>query len=133
MKIKRSARMTSDISMSSMSDIAFLLIIFFMVATAFIFKDGLHLILPDKSRKPVVMKEKEIVTLEVKNTSLLLNSKKVEIAEIDSGLKKLFEENNQFIVLLKIDRKTKYNVVIDLIDSVKVAGFTKLSLRMTGK
>ena len=116
-----------------MSDIAFLLIIFFMVATAFIFKDGLHLILPDKSRKPVVMKEKEIVTLEVKNTSLLLNSKKVEIAEIDSGLKKLFEENNQFIVLLKIDRKTKYNVVIDLIDSVKVAGFTKLSLRMTGK
>lgn len=131
MKIRKNIKMTSEINMSSSSDIAFLLIIFFMVTSAFIFKDGLHMVLPDKSKKPQVVEDQELATISVKqDNTILLNDKKIEKTGLEPRLKKMLMEDEELIILLKIEKDVIYQNVIDVIDTIKLVGARKLSLRM---
>jgi biopolymer transport protein ExbD len=131
MKIRRGIKNTSEINMASTSDIAFLLIIFFMITSAFIFKDGIHLVLPNKSKKPQVVADKDITTITIRSgRSLFYDGRNTDAEEIGKNLNKLFIVNADSIVLLKIDKKVPYQEVVDVIDIVKLAGIKKLSLRM---
>lgn len=123
--------MTSEISMASMSDIAFLLIIFFMVSSAFIMKDGLHLTLPDKNKKPVVVSPKDVVTIILsKNGRITYNEKNIEKPDLEKKLVEDRKKMESLFVLLKIHKSITYEKAIDLIDSVKFAGIKKLSIKM---
>ena len=131
-KIRRSARMTSDMSMSSMSDIAFLLIIFFMVASAFIFRDGLHLVLPDSSQKPVIVKPGDITTITVReNGTLLLDSRETTTVDILDYLTVIRKKDNEAIVMIRVDSRAVYQDAVEIIDTVKLSGITRLSIKMT--
>ncbi len=135
MKIKRAIKGTDEINLASSSDIAFLLIIFFMITSAFIYKDGLHLTLPDKSKKPQVVADKEITTIVVKeDETTTLNDKPMTVKEIEEQVTKLVEEDteDEMIVLVKFDADVRYQKAVEVIDAMKFTKVKKLSLRMIG-
>ena len=70
-KIKRNIRATAEITLSSMSDIAFLLIIFFLVTSIFLMKDGLHVSMPDRNKPPVFISADKILTVEFRKDGFL--------------------------------------------------------------
>ncbi len=130
-KIRKMIQMTSEISMASMSDIAFLLIIFFMVASVFIIKDGLHLVLPDKQRKPVIIASKNVITIEMfDDGTITYDEKEIAGNEIEEKLQSAFSENEKIFVLLRVSKKVKYSDTVTVIDMVKFAGIKRLSIRM---
>ncbi|MDE6556210.1 MAG: biopolymer transporter ExbD [Duncaniella sp.] len=51
MALKRSNRMMAEFSMASMTDVIFLLLIFFMVTSTFVFPTALEVNLPESSRQ----------------------------------------------------------------------------------
>ena len=131
MKIKKSIRMTDEVSMASTSDIAFLLIIFFMVTSAFSMKEGLHLVLPSKDKKPEVVMDRKIAHITVnRDGKYLFDGKKASREDIESRVKSLLEEDEETIVLVKVNKEALYQNAVDIIDAVKNTGAKKLSLRM---
>ncbi len=131
MKIKRSLKSTSEVNMASTSDIAFLLIIFFLVTSSFIFKDGLHLVLPSKNKQAKEVKKEEITTVEVRGAELItMNGTRVAEQELEKKLSDLIVKDRESVVLLKIEKNVMYQKAIDVIDIVKFAGVRKLSLKM---
>lgn len=132
-KIHRKSKGTSEVNLSSSSDIAFLLIIFFMVTSAFLFKDGLHLTLPKENSKPKVVKKDDIASITVRaDEKLLLNDKSIKKADLQKELETRLEEKGDLIVLLRIEEKTKYQQVVSIVDIAKLVGAKKLSLKMIG-
>ncbi len=130
-KVKRNIKGTSEITLSSMSDIAFLLIIFFLVTSIFLMKDGLHVSMPDKNKPPVFISADKILTIEYRKDGLLyLKDKKAEMAEIKEELSKWNIGNAGEVVLLKISGELPYEKAVTLIDTVKASGETKFSVRM---
>lgn len=130
-KIKRNIRATAEITLSSMSDIAFLLIIFFLVTSIFLMKDGLHVSIPDKNKPPVLISADKILTIEFRKDGFLyLKDKKTEMAEIKEALGKWNLDNSGEAVLLKISGELPYEKAVTLIDTVKGSGETKFSVRM---
>lgn len=130
-KIKRNIRSTAEITLSSMSDIAFLLIIFFLVTSIFLMKDGLHVSMPDKNRPPVFISKDKILTIEFrKDGALYLKDKITGIAEIKAELLKWNTDSSGKAVLLKISGELPYEKAVTLIDAVKASGETKFSVRM---
>ena len=74
--------MTSAVSLASMSDIAFLLIIFFLTASVFVIKDGLRLMLPAKGKTMIVKKPEDVCTVVLRDdASLLLDDRPVDVAD----------------------------------------------------
>ena len=130
-KIKRTINATSEISLSSMSDIAFLLIIFFLVTSIFLIKDGLHISMPDKNGAPVYMAADKILTVEFrKDSNIYIKEKKLNMGEIKSELVKWNSEKPDGAILLKISGELPYEKAITLIDTVKSSGESRFSVRM---
>ena len=130
-KIRKMIKMTSEMSMASMSDIAFLLIIFFMVASVFIIKDGLHLVLPDKKRKPVLMASRDVIRITVFDKGrILYNDKQEDVQVLEKRLIEDSRDNKKVFVLLEISRRVKYSDAIMIIDIIKFSGIKRLSIKM---
>jgi biopolymer transport protein ExbD len=130
-KIKRNIKATAEITLSSMSDVAFLLIIFFLVTSIFLLKDGLHVAMPDKNKPPVLMSASNILTVEFrKDSSLYIKDRRLDFSEVRDELKKWITEKPGGAVLLKISGQLPYEKAVTLIDAVKGSGDSRFSIRM---
>ena len=130
-KIKRNIKATAEITLSSMSDVAFLLIIFFLVTSIFLLKDGLHVAMPDKNKPPVVMSAANIFTVELRKDGILyVKDRRLEFSEVRDELKKWSSEKPGGAILLKISGQLPYEKAVTLIDAVKSSGDSRFSIRM---
>ena len=121
-----------SIPTASMADIAFLLLIFFLVATVIDVDSGIGLTLPEipEDIKTVeVPKDRMAAILINENNDVLLDGAPISIFQIKNTLKPRIvskinlEKNKKLIVSLKTDRKTVYNAYIQALDQVKLAFF----------
>jgi len=130
-KIRRSIRMFSEMNLSSMSDISFILIIFFMVTSVFTLKEGLHLTMPDKKKQPVIVAAHNVVTIQIdERERITYRDRAVAPESIEDMLKKDKMKNPKMLVLLKVSSKVPYEKAVTIIDKIQFAGIKKLTLRM---
>jgi len=135
MKVSRKRKGSSEIPTASTSDIAFLLIIFFMATTKFDVKEGLSMVLP-----PAAQEGSEVVKLSQKDMTrifitgegeIMLNEDNIGLfnqSVFDARIKAYLSENPQMIFSIKTDRDAKYNEMIKVLDRLKSAGAEKISL-----
>jgi biopolymer transport protein ExbD len=135
MLLKKKKRSPAEIPSSSLADIAFLLLIFFLVTTTIDVDTGIGLVLPpppDESVTPPPIKEKNMMKLLVNSQGMILmNEKPSALSEVKETLKKFidnkgvdpnFSDNpDRAIISLKTDKQTPYRIYIDVLDEVKGA------------
>lgn len=131
MKVKRRVSGSAEMNLSSSSDISFLLIIFFLVTSAFIFKDGLHITLPEESSEPVVVYRDQIAIITVLGSGgYLINDEDVTSTEMENELIELQETIPDLMVLIQIEPEASYQNVIGAVDSLQYLGIVKFSFEM---
>jgi len=130
--IKKKKIAEASIPTSSMADIAFLLLLFFLVATVIDVDTGIGLTLPEyveDVNTVKVPKSRMAAILINANGDILLDNKPISVSQIKGNLKirlssKIDLPNNKkLIVSVKTDRKTKYNTYIQAMDQIKQAYF----------
>ncbi len=129
MALKKKNKEDVEIPSSSLADIAFLLLIFFLVATTIDVDKGLDLVLPPMDTEEVKINPKNIANLLINDEgNVLLDNKPVEIRDISEVIRKKLQENDKLIVSLKTTRGTKYKIYIEVLDQLKRAGATRISI-----
>ncbi len=130
--LKKSKLGGAEIPTSSMADIAFLLLLFFLVATVIDVDTGIGLTLPEWNDNPVeaeLSKDRLAAILINENGDVLLNKEVIAIPQIRENLverirgKINLPKNKKLVVSVKTDRKTNYNLFIQALDQVKAAYF----------
>jgi biopolymer transport protein ExbD len=119
------------IPQDSMADIVFLLLIFFLVATSFNQEMGLGLTLPpiQEEAEKVQVRTKNICNIWVNAAGeILLADEIVSLQQVRPEVERRLRENPLLIVSLKTDRETRYDNFIQVLDEIKAAGATKISL-----
>ena len=125
---KKKSRSNSDIPMASLADIAFLLLIFFLVTTTIDVDRGIGLSLPAKGEETEV-RTKNITNLLINaQGEVLLDNEVIAINEIALRIEQKIQENPNLIVSVKTDRITKYDVYIQVLDELKIAKATRISI-----
>jgi len=131
MKIFRRKK-SPQIPNASMSDIAFLLIIFFMSTTKFDVKEGISLVLPPAAKKDAVvlkLETKDMTKIMIgANGDLMWNGAPVVLNQLEGKIKEAMQVNPQMIFSIKTDRGSRYNDMIAVLDRLKVSGAEKISL-----
>ncbi len=119
MNIKRNESEV-EIPTSSMADIAFLLIVFFMVTSAFAATRGLDYLLPPKVDVPENIEPEEAVHIKIlADTSILIDGDYYELDEIQSYLKPKLERNPEKPILLQTEMDAPYYRMVDVLDQLK--------------
>ena len=117
---KRRAR-EAVIPTSSMADIAFLLLTFFLVTTSLDLDKGLQLTLPAKgTAKPVPKKNIASLLINAQG-GVMLDEQQIEIPRIKEVIKQRLARNDKLIVSIKTDRATRYQVFMSVLDQVQMA------------
>ena len=130
--IKKKKIPEATIPTASMADIAFLLLLFFFVATVIDVDTGLGLTLPEIVEDQVEVKvdpNRMAAVLVNENGDVLVDGNVIPVFQIKDMLKERIAsknnlpKNKKMIVSLKTDRKTVYNVYIAALDQIKLAFF----------
>tara|TARA_B100000959_G_C14637481_1_gene482845 strand:+ start:239 stop:634 length:396 start_codon:yes stop_codon:yes gene_type:complete len=120
-----------EIPTSSMADIAFLLLIFFLVTTTIDIDKGLGLVLPPVG-ETIEIKKKNILNCLINSSGIvLLGGEVVKTKDVSRVVKEKIRENDKLIISVKTHKKTKYKDYVAVIDQLKMADATRISIAET--
>ena len=118
-----------EIPTGSMADIAFLLLVFFLVTTTIDTDKGLGIILPPAGDVEIEIKKKNILNCLINSQGkVLLDEEPTEVEQINRIVKKRLSKNPLLIVSVKAHPKTAYSVYVRVIDQRKIANAKKISI-----
>lgn len=133
--LRKKKKTSAEIPSASMSDIAFLLIIFFMTAAIFAREKGLTMLLPEKGETvkiagrnimQIYVSPEGKVLIEEQDGSLKSYDNSMDIrAKVEDAVKRT---KDSVSIALKVSRLAPYRVMIDVLDQVKMAKATRISL-----
>ena len=119
MLIKKDKRPSPAIPTSSMGDIAFLLLIFFMVTTIFREESGLPVELP-RAESGEEARRELISNIYINRQELIsIDDRIVKVTDVSSIMLAKLDENPQMIVAFKTDNFVPYGVVSDVMEQLK--------------
>jgi biopolymer transport protein ExbD len=127
MKFEKNQKITNKVPTSSMADIAFLLLIFFMVTTIFKMEDGLPVTLPRAETAQKQEREKIMHIWIDAGGRVSINDKIVTISQVKDILKVMLGERPDLIVAFNADDRAPYGVVSDVMDQLKEANAIRVS------
>jgi biopolymer transport protein ExbD len=126
MKLKRRGRIGFSDSSAS-SDIAFLLIIYFIVIAGFYVNKGFLMNLPAKNSTRLILSE-ELLRFELDNEDKLIHEGNVvDVAYARQTIRSAMGANPNMAVILTIDQSTRWQRVVDFVElaqDLKVDSFS---------
>ena len=134
--MKKKNRPSGEIPTSSMADIAFLLLVFFLVTTVFDEERGLSIVLPEAENQ-IEVSPKNILFLMVQPDGLV-NIQRGEnpqiqparASEISAIWRQEFANNPNLIAAVKTAPNAPYRFMVDVLDQLQAAGADKISLQV---
>ncbi len=125
---RKRATTSASIPTATMADIAFLLIVFFLVTTSMSHDKGLGITLPPYGLTTRVP-SRNITKVGINTLGEIMHDGTiVSIEQMGQRIKTMTEENEYLIVSIKTDPETRYEVFVDIIDEIKKAGNDKISI-----
>lgn len=130
---KKIRRLGIHIDMTPMVDIAFLLLTFFMLTSVFRRPQTMEINMPPKDVE-VEVGESNLLTLRVISDGAIFWNMGIEApAPVEfKDLRRLLEERNalnpKLVTLIKVDRKSKYYNMVDVMDELQLARVNRFSL-----
>ena len=131
MRIKRTKELEANIPTASMADIAFLLIVFFMISTVFQV-DRTDVILPhsDKMTRSDVVKESAFVVIredgQIKASDGVEDSELVNLEDVGVLAAGWMQKRPNQPVVIKADSRAKYRLIDDVLQHLRDAGVVNL-------
>ena len=130
MKKRRSSRFDSgvDIPVTPLIDIVFLLLIYFLLTSHFIKHQAIRVDLPKSKLKAQKIK-KEILSVTVtREGKIYLNGSEVPKGDLLARLTRFWKEGRREVII-EADRESRVQLLVDVMDAVKRAGFEKIMLK----
>jgi len=129
-KFNRRKQAVGDITTASMSDIAFLLLIFFIVTTVFLDEQGLPMQLPGASSEQAKINPKNILNIEIAaNNQITLDGAAFAVNSLENEVRMRVLANPKLVIQLKVDEDAFYGTMVDVLDELHLADAKKISLR----
>ena len=134
--MRKNKKTDAGIPTSSMADIAFLLLIFFLVTTTFDEEKGLEIVLPEQSEE-VQVSQKNVIHLMVQTDGLVqvkrgesVQVQTLRSQEIASIWRQAAASNPNLIAAVKTSPTAPYRYMVDVLDQLRLAGADKISLQV---
>ena len=114
MNIRGRNKVTPEFNMSSMTDIVFLLLIFFMLASTLVTTNAIDIILPKASGKT---ENKQSVAVSIKkDLTYYIDQKRVGVSVLENQLISVLSEQNTPTIVLRAEKSVPVENVVKVMD-----------------
>ena len=126
MKFRKEKKERPHIEITSLIDIIFILLIFFMISSTFL-KPVIKIKLPVSAIKEKVKKKKIPIFL-TKDDRLFFNKKEINIKSLQYFVEKELDKNPDAVVLFNCDEDVVFKKVILVMDILKNSGVKNVAI-----
>jgi len=132
LELRKREQKPAEIPTSSMADIAFLLIIFFLVSTIFSNEMGLQIILPEHGEQ-VKVRKSNIAHVYVNETGdVKIEGEPIALESVPDKAKEMLSQNDSLIFSIKTNPDAKYDYMVRVFDKLKKGGAERISFAPKG-
>ncbi len=127
--LERKSKANSDIPSSSLADMAFLLLIFFMVSTTFPQERPMRMPWPEaEATEKLDEQRKNILHIFVtEDGQIFINDRNIPPDQVSSIVAPRYAENRELLISLRADRNTPYSTIYNLQEELQEAGALRLT------
>ncbi|MDW7679744.1 MAG: biopolymer transporter ExbD [bacterium] len=113
------------INITSLIDVLFLLLIFFMVSSTFIEQPGMKLELPEAKSSSTEKIQDLILDIHADGT-IYLNSEPIALEKLGAAFEQLLPRLSEKALILKADKSVPHGTIVKIMDTAKLSGLEKL-------
>ncbi len=127
MEFRKKSKTSTEIPTSSMPDIVFMLLLFFMVSTVFRQSSGIPLDLPTAKKIEKLEAKTNVVNIWADGKDVSIDDKLVRVVDLRSIVYGKYVANPKLIISLKIDRSVEMNLLTAIHSELREAGALKVN------
>jgi biopolymer transport protein ExbD len=117
----------SEINITPMLDVVFIMLIFFIVTATFVKEAGIDVNRPDAAT--AVKQEKANILIAIgPNNDIWIDRRQVDIRSVRPNIERLHAENPQGSVVIQADKESKTDTLIQVMDASRQAGVYNVSI-----
>lgn len=126
---KKKSKASSEIPSSSLADMAFLLLIFFMVSTVFRKEQPRQIEIPEaESTQRLDVPRKDVLHVWMDpDGTIFINDQRIPGAQVSNVVAPLYEDNRGLVIVLRADRGVPYQHVDQVQKELQEAGAVRLT------
>ena len=124
---KRREEEESEINITPMMDIVFIMLIFFIVTTSFIKETGINPKRPE-AETAIRAEQGNILIAIAPNDQIWMNKGRIELEAVKIMVEAAHAENPESSVVVVADELASTGLVLDVMDQIRSSGISKISL-----
>ncbi len=117
----------TEIDITPMLDVVFIMLIFFIVTASFVKESGIEVNRPEASTSQAKPRASILVAINDLG-EIWINKRKVEEGQVRVNIERLHAENPQGSVVVQADEEAKTKVLVAVMDAAREAGVRDVSL-----
>ena len=121
MDLRRNSKINTDFNASSMTDIVFLLVIFFIIISSIVKEPALKLVLPKGVNKVNPINKVIVVSID-ENLTYAIDDKQITIDQLPTELASVLSSNANATVSIRGDKNIRYDDVMNVVMIADQAG-----------
>ncbi len=118
---------TSEVNLTPMLDVVFIMLIFFIVTASFVKEAGIEI-----TRPPAATAERQergnIMVAITANDQIWIDWRPVDPRFVRANIERLHAENPQGSVVIQADKDSKNGLLVQVMDAARLAGVKSVSL-----
>lgn len=115
MNLRRRNKLTSELSTSSLNDIMFFLLLFFLITSTLVSPNVMKLLLPNANSGKAMSKQNITVSVS-SDLEYYVDNKPVPYEELEALLIQNIASKEEATVILKVDKSVQIQNLVDLLD-----------------
>ena len=127
MKLEMNNKPLVAFSVSSLTDIVMLLLIFFLLTSQFVLQTGVKIKLPGAKHNEQLAPSKLVVTLSDKG-EIFIGDERIQLEMLAGKLNQLKASSPENNLILRADKSVPVELVIKVIDSARGIGIQKFTI-----
>ncbi|MEL7451062.1 MAG: biopolymer transporter ExbD [Pseudomonadota bacterium] len=117
----------SEINITPMLDVVFIMLIFFIVTASFVKESGIDVNRPDAPTATVQEKANILIAINEQG-EIWMDRRKVDPRAVRANIERMHAENPQGTVVIQADKESKTDVLMHVMDSSRAAGVYEVSI-----
>jgi biopolymer transport protein ExbD len=118
----------SEINITPLLDLAFVLLIIFMITTPLL-ESSMNLVIPSSGAKTPPINRSQVQTVSINRADIIrFNNQVVDLGMLTAQLADLKQKNPDVAIVIRPDRELPVQKLIGLMDAVQRAGITKVGI-----
>lgn len=120
----------SEVNLTPMLDVVFIMLIFFIVTASFVKESGIDINRPDA--QTAEKKEQGNILVAISpNNQIWIDKRQVDVRALRANIERLKAENPQGAVVIQADKDSKNGLLVKVMDAARLAGIKNVSIAAT--